>query len=164
MVAARAGDHQPASRELVLGVLADLDPPEAYLPEEAAEVPSGYGRLPVRLVPQPQRAISATPAGSPAPKPTVARWSGILGICALVSFLLIPVTWGLAVLAESEIVLFLGGFGTVLLMFATSIVAIVLAAHVRLRGGWAITGLVTGVLALLMSLLPAAYLLLALLA
>ena len=44
-------------------------------------------------------------------------------------------------------------FGGVLIAFAGSIIGLVLAGKARVKGGWAVAGLVLGIIALLLSVL-----------
>jgi hypothetical protein len=138
---AERGSDEP-DRDDVLAVLARLDPPEAYLPEE------GPGGPAVLRAPSPAR------VARPAAKPDVsgvARASGILGIAALTIFFLTPAIFLGTELLGSEILLYVGVFGAAALSFVTGLVGIALALFARLRGAWAIVGLVTGVLAVLFS-------------
>jgi hypothetical protein len=142
------GAHEP-TREDVLAVLARLDPPEAYLPEEfGAEqasrrpVASRAGRAPAALPTRPEGPV----------RNRTAIASGILGIASMVLLILnLPLLIGLANSNVGELVLFVWYFVTGL-AFIGSVTGISLAASCRLRGSWAITGLVTGLMALLGSL------------
>jgi hypothetical protein len=131
------GSDEPG-RDDVLAVLARLDPPEAYLPEE-----SGGGTPAVR--------VQSTPRAARGTAPTASRAGGIVGLCALGLFLLAPVLFGLAVLTESVGPVY-GVFVAAGLSFLTGLVAITLAVSARLRGPWAIVGLVTGIASALLSL------------
>jgi hypothetical protein len=133
------------SREDVLAVLARLDPPEAYLPEEGSAVnspPSARSSLT-------RPAVRSVHQGNP----RVARSSAILGLLALSSaFVLLPVGYLFAILFDSEIVaLFLCG-GATLIMLVTGVLGIVLGAYARKSGAWALVGIVTGILSLLLAL------------
>jgi hypothetical protein len=141
------GAHEPA-REDVLAVLARLDPPEAYLPEEFRDEQANRPRPVVGRLGQPGfRTRSDGPL-----KNRTALASGILGIASTVLLILnFPLMIGLANINAGELALivwyFLSGFA-----FIGSVTGISLAAHCRLRGAWAVTGLVTGVMAALGSL------------
>jgi hypothetical protein len=128
------------SREDVLAVLARLDPPEAYLPEE----PVGLEQVPWR---RPPRARPVRPARGGDPK--VAKVSGILGLVAVACvLLLIPLVWLVALALGSEEVLFVLGGGTLGLTLIGGILAIVLAIYSRMGSAWAVVGVVTGALSL----------------
>jgi hypothetical protein len=136
------GAEEP-SREDVLAVLGRLDPPEAYLPEEAGEagpVPSRPSSRPRLGQIQPVRPVDQR----------VAKLSGILGLVVLTLLLLgLPIVFGLVILSDSEFVLFAFGGGILALAFVGSALAIVLAAYCRMASGWAIAGLVNGILGIL---------------
>jgi hypothetical protein len=145
--------HGELGRDDVLAVLARLDPPEAYLPEEPSMGPASVRR------PMPSRPAAPTSDS----RMRIARTSGILGICALAMILLIPVVYLVAALTESELVLIGALFGEAGSIFLLGALAIVLAGYARLRGAWAVVGLVTGVISVLFSLAGGLLLLLELL-
>jgi hypothetical protein len=132
-------------REDVLAVLARLDPPEAYLPEEggATDSPpsarSGPIPLAVRSVHQENFRVGRT--------------SAILGLLALSSaFVLLPSGYAIANLFRSEILaLFLCG-GPLMMMLVCGALGVVLGAYARKSGAWALVGIVTGILALVLGL------------
>jgi hypothetical protein len=74
-----------------------------------------------------------------------------VGLCALGLFLLGPMSLAIGIALQSEILIF-GIFGFVGLSFLTGLIAIGLATFARLRGPWAVVGLVTGVTSVLFSL------------
>jgi hypothetical protein len=141
------------SREDVLAVLARLDPPEAYLPEEggATDSPPSSRSGPIRP------AVRSVDQGNL----RVARASAILGLLALSSaFVLLPIGYLIASLFSSEIVaIFLCG-GALLIMLVSGVLGVVLGAYARKSGAWALVGLVTGILALLLMLFMCATLVL----
>jgi hypothetical protein len=160
MLAARVVDEtSPPDRDTVLGVLADLDPPEAYLPEDGPGATVGQGRLPVRLVPASALARGRRPgAGASSARGTqrLALWSGILGIVALLGAVGFgPFLYLLAVAFSSELLLLVGLPCVVVGTLLTAVLAIVLAAMVRLSRHMAIVGLVCGGLTLILDLLAA---------
>jgi hypothetical protein len=122
------------TREDVLAVLARLDPPEAYLPEETAVEPIS------------PRATSREQAVRPARRgdPKVARISGILGLVMMVLALFSPVLgYGIAIPFQS-----LAAFWVVCgivssLAFVSGIIAFVLAIYSRMASAWAGVGVVT---------------------
>jgi hypothetical protein len=133
------------SREDVLSVLARLDPPEAYLTEEggATDLPPSPPRGTIRPAVR-----SAHPGDF-----RVARASAILGLLALSSaFVLLPLGYLIASLFSSELVaLFLCG-GAILTMLVSGVLGIVLGISARKSGAWALVGIVTSIVALLLAL------------
>ncbi len=128
------------SREDVLAVLGRLDPPEAYLPEDGGD----HGPVPSRRS-LGQRVGRVEPARGGHLR--IARASGILGLVVMGLIMLgIPLAYGIAVTFQSEVALIALGGGILAMSFIGSALAIVLAACCRLINGWAITGLVNGVL------------------
>ncbi|MEW4569082.1 hypothetical protein AB1L88_14555 [Tautonia sp. JC769] len=129
-------------RDEVLAVLGRLDPPEAYLPEDGEAGPVVSGPTGMRVPPRP---IQARRSG---------QASGIVGIVALVvtalgTVLSLPV----AELFGSRLILFAGFFGFGFVGLCAGGTAVVLAAFARLRDGWSICGLVTGLLTILFGIL-----------
>lgn len=138
------------TREDVLEVLARLDPPEAYLPEE-------FGEADAPRVAARSRA-SHVPTG-PRSKAKVARISGALGLGALALVLLSPLTYLLAALLESEIVFLLFSGGTAVAAFTGAVLAVTLGIVARRGGVWAIVGIVTGILSMFLCLCGGIFLL-----
>ena len=137
----RGGDE--FLREDVLAVLGRLDPPEAYLPEEEG----GFGAVAARITSGPRPRPTSPTSGA---TDQSAKVSGILGLVAISMLLLgVPMMYGLAVLLQSEAVLFILGGGVLALSLIVSIVGIVLASRCRLSSAWAIVGLVNGILSIL---------------
>jgi hypothetical protein len=135
-------DTEELTREDVLGVLARLDPPEAYLPEETAGRPrSVAATVPARVS---QRA--------PKTNDKLGRASGLLGLGSAGLLLLLPVCWLVAVALNSEVVLFVLGGGTIVLVLIATIVGLVLGIVARKSGTWAIVGIVTSALAQVLAL------------
>jgi hypothetical protein len=134
----------------VLAVLARLDPPEAYLPEESS---SGSTPAPI---PTSRRPSPTSPRSSS----RVGTISGILGILALGMAFSSPLVYIVSDLLGSEILMFAGLFGMACLVFVQGALAIALAIYVRLRGVWAIVGLITGIISVLCFLAGGAFLLL----
>jgi hypothetical protein len=135
-------DNRDLSRDDVLAVLARLDPPEAYLPDEAAgETVRPRPASPARVTPPARKTV-----------PGIAKASGILGVVTLTMlFVFGPLFWLLA--AQ-------GGFGLgeifviAILLFTPliSVVGLVLGLCARLNGAWAIAGVVAGAVSLLVSM------------
>lgn len=148
LLAARNPDD--TDRDAVLAALGRLDPPEAYLPDEV-----GTRMVPAATIP---RAITSGSvyrsqgAADPVrPALPFGKASGIMGLVSVV--LLIPTSTALW-LAFSEhgntsFIVF-SGLCVAILLLAT--LAIIFAALSRLRSGWGVVGLTTGVIALLPSL------------
>ena len=129
-----------ATREDVLEVLSRLDPPEAFLPEDAsAELPSPR--------------VAAVSRTSPARAPRNGRSgqvAGWLGIAAIV----VAIAGGasvypFAVLFESEGMLIVGGLLSITSSVILAALAIALGVHTRREGAWAITGIAAGLIAIL---------------
>ncbi len=134
------------SREDVLAVLGRLDPPEAYLPEDEGHL----GAVPSRMTSGPRAGHAQPVRGG---NHRIAKVSGILGLVALALILLgCPMVVGLFMMTESVALLYILGGMTLALSVIISTLAIVLAGYCRLASGWAIVGLVNGILWLLASL------------
>jgi hypothetical protein len=129
-------------REDVLVVLAKLDPPEAYIPEEG-----GFEATAVLL---PARATR------PAPRTGESRTAmvlGILGLGILALVLLWPLTFvAIHLSGVGQIGLLLLGAESALMMLAGAPV-FVLSLLWRHSGGWAILGMVSGIIGFLAGLL-----------
>jgi hypothetical protein len=124
--------HGEPSREDVLAILATLDPPEAYLPEEG-EATSDASR------PIPATRESTGRAGS-----SRGMGGGILGILSLMGALILPgLALGVALMLDSVQVLFgvLAVSNVLVLTLAT--ISLVLSIRAGLRKRWALTGLIT---------------------
>ena len=148
LLAQRGNDE--LTREDVLSVLGQLDPPEAYLPDEDRSEPLPRQRL---------RPSSSQPREFMAQRQSRAGMaSGILGITAFVLLLLL---YPLALCLPQDIhltyeSLMILWFGFVFITAAGSITGLVLAGRARLKGGWAVTGVIFCVLALFLSVAAAA--------
>jgi hypothetical protein len=132
-------------REDVLSVLARLDPPEAYLPEEDSTIDPALA---------PRRSIR--PSGRPvdAGNTKVARASGILGLVALASVLLmLPCAYVIAGLFHSEALFLVLGGGTLLIILSSAILGITLGCYARKSGAWALVGIVASIVAPFLGLL-----------
>jgi hypothetical protein len=121
------------TREDVLAVLARLDPPEAYLPEETADRPRSVGAtVPARVS---QRAPNLNAKAG--------RASGLLGLGSIGLLLLLPVFWVIAFALQSDVLVLVLGGGTLVLTLIAAIVGLVLGIVARKSGNWAIVGIVT---------------------
>ncbi len=136
-------DTDDITREDVLAVLGKLDPPEAYMPDELDEP---QARRPGVIHTRELKRTAATDDDS-----RIARASGILGIAAVAFFLSLPLSYMIAVAAKSEGVLLALGGVTILLIFVASIVGLALGIRAHPKGAWAIVGIVTSSLALLLA-------------
>ncbi|WP_165221835.1 HAAS signaling domain-containing protein [Aquisphaera insulae] len=149
----RAGrEGEEVSREDVLAVLARLDPPEAYLSEEAeGEVsPRRTGETNRRERSQTASGIKADAAGR-----RLALISGLLGIVSFVtSLLLLPLVYVFVSVAPSASnVLVLGfWFSSTTTIFVLETLGIVLAVRAGLHRPWSVVGLVLGILGVLAAL------------
>ncbi len=136
-------DGEDLSREDVLAVLARLDPPEAYLPEETDVEP----RSPRMTHPRTQ-AVPSLRKGDP----RIAKLSGIIGLVTLAVILLSPLDLLVAMALPSDInvvVFYVLGAGSILLTLIGATSAVVLGITSRMATAWAVVGLVASVLALL---------------
>jgi hypothetical protein len=133
------------SRDDVLAVLARLDPPEAYLPEEDS---------PTDPAPAPRTSIRPTARPVDSGNLKVARASGILGLLALASVLvLLPCAYLIAGLIHSEALFLVLGGGTLLIILSSAILGITFGCYARKSGAWALVGIVTSIVSLFLSLL-----------
>lgn len=129
-------------REDVLAVLAQLDPPEAYLPEEG-----GYEATAVLL---PSRVVGrAQPQARDSRPATVV---GILGLVLLGLVMLVPLTFlmgemGLGDLAEPLLI------AESFLMVLAGVPIFILSIVWRRGGGWAVVGMVAGTIGVIVGLL-----------
>jgi hypothetical protein len=136
----QAGEHEEHTRESVLEVLARLDPPEAYLPDEI----TGEAARPAQSISPRGRVVPTTQQQNS----NAARASGILGLVALFLILLSPLPYALGMALRSEIVMLVGWGGEMLAVFTASVIAIVLGIYARFRGAWAIVGVATSSLSI----------------
>jgi hypothetical protein len=137
------GRHpESLDREDVLAVLARLDPPEAYLPDEATdEVAPARFSGPSRTVRPTQEVQFRLP-----------KASGILGIVSTVMALFAVICYFLAASSafngSLDAIAELLFFGSLAVSFTLGLLAVITAARSRLSGGWAIVGLVTGLISM----------------
>jgi hypothetical protein len=132
------------TREDVLAVLSRLDPPEAYL-HEGGET----------LGPATRGVSTTRPAGGLSLSrelPWTGKVSGILGLCVLTLILLSPVILMIAQSLQASPLLYVLIYGTLSSTFVLSILAIVFGAVARVRGAWAVVGLVAGIIGVLFTL------------
>jgi hypothetical protein len=123
-------------REDVLTVLTQLDPPEAYIPEEGGYEAAAV-LMPSAAVAQPRR--SATPAVTDGDR----RRSTAIGIVGLVLMILVvlwPAAFAVAVSAELAF-LSIGVLAAAGLILFASIPTLVLSILWRRGGGWATVGI-----------------------
>jgi hypothetical protein len=132
-----SGGDEP-TRDDVLAVLARLDPPEAYLPDASEGGPvSVHKGMPTRAA-RPSLKDDAR----------VGWWSGMLGLGAnALLFILVPLTYLIAIGFHSEAPLVIVGGPTVLLVFVAALLGLVLGILTRKSGVWAIVGIVMSLLA-----------------
>jgi hypothetical protein len=134
-------------REDVLAVLARLDPPEAYIPEEG-----GYEATAVLL---PSRPVGRANRGAAESNP--ATVVGILGLLLLGLVILWPVTLLLAGSGGGSGLVLL--YGETFLIVAAGVPIFVLSIIWRRGGPWAIVGMVAGTVGLIAGLATAVLLL-----
>jgi hypothetical protein len=138
-------DPERLGREDVLEVLQRLDPPEAYLPEDVGE---DRERDPVRrFVPS-----ASASTGRHGREGGEGRLGGILGVSALGTMLLTPLFYIVAGQLESELLLFAALFVATILGLAGGLSGLVLGIRGRGQGSWPILGIVSGAIALVLSL------------
>jgi hypothetical protein len=136
------GSEEP-TREDLLGVLSRLDPPEAYLTETAAS----------ELLPIRGASVQQSIPPAPARNYRIGETSCMLGISALLLIsMLLPLAITLVRLGLAYLALMAIWYVVIVTAGVCSVLGIVFAANTRLRGGWAISGLVTSIIALLLSL------------
>jgi hypothetical protein len=143
----RCGPGVDPSREDVLAVLGRLDPPEAYLDFESGE----SVRLPA--FEKPVRPVRSDLVSEPDRLQKLSLVSGICGIVGLMSALLAPVLFFVALGTNSALIFFGGcGFcGLVSLMGGSA--AIVFAGMSRLKTPWSIAGLILGVISVMLAVM-----------
>jgi hypothetical protein len=137
----QTSDAEELTREDVLAVLARLDPPEAYLPDETDGGPVSV------------RGTFTTRATQPALKgdQRVGRASGILGLSALALVLLFPVDYMIAVALNSSQLSLVLMIGNLLLMLSASVLGLALGILARKSRPWAVVGIVASSLAIFLS-------------
>jgi hypothetical protein len=132
------------SREDVLSVLARLDPPEAYLPEEDR---------PINLAPATAGLIRSTARPIDSGNIRVARASAMLGLAGVASAItVLPCAYMIASLFDAAVL----GFGlvvaTILVMFVSGVLSIALGRFARKSGALALVGIVSGALSVAFAL------------
>jgi hypothetical protein len=136
-----ASDAEDLTREDVLAVLARLDPPEAYIPDEIeGQRVSLHSTIPARER-QSGRAASYK----------IGRAAGVLGVSALALLLLLPVEYLIAAALKSEVVAEILLIGTLLVMFIAGVLGLTFGIIARKSGPSALVGIVTSSLALVLS-------------
>lgn len=138
--------REEPSRDDVLAVLARLDPPEAYVPEEE----SSERTVAHRELPRPNQQSAIRNPQSTRREGRAAKTGGILGIASLALMLFLPVVWVVAMILESEELAIFGLllFGSA--MFVTGVLGLIFSIYAGARGAWSITGMITCGIALLM--------------
>ncbi len=138
-----ARDIDDLGRDDLLAVLARLDPPEAYLPEEFQASPASAGFPSPRL--RPTVGHEEVSKG--------AKVGGIMGVTALVwgAFLPVPLILLVASTGAIQEVYAIGCFGLIGLVSLGGIVSIILGIYTRFRDAWAVLGVVAGGFAMVFS-------------
>lgn len=129
------------TRDEVLAVLARLDPPEAYLPEDAAPLDRPTTQRETTRPFRNQQSATSNPQS--------ARTGGILGLISLSFTLIVPASYVVGLMLESWELALLGILLTGSTMFVTALLGIIFSLRTGLRGAWSVTGLITGGVALL---------------
>lgn len=139
LLEASAGEEP--TRDDVLAVLARLDPPEAYLPEDAVSLErSTAQREPTR---------SSRNQQSPRSEGRAGRVGGILGLVSLSFVLIVPAAYTVGAMLESWELALLGILLGGSTMFVTGVLGIIFSLYAGLRGAWSVTGIVTSGVALM---------------
>ncbi len=144
-------EGEDLTREDVLAVLTRLDPPEAYLPEEAGDAISVSTRR--SLGP---RAVRPVRTGDP----RLAKLSGILGLVVTALILLSPAEWMIGALFQSNTLIVTLWVGTIFLVFVGGILSVTLGIASRMGSAWAVAGILTGSFSLIIALIVGLLLLL----
>lgn len=140
------GNEEP-TRDDVLAVLSRLDPPEAYVPEDAAFERPTAQRETARPLRNPQSAIN-NPQSSRR-EGRAARTGFILGLVSLSFVLIVPAVYMVGLMLESWEIALLGILLTGSTMFVTGVLGVIFSLYSGLRGVWSITGMITSAVALL---------------
>jgi hypothetical protein len=130
------------TREDVLAVLARLDPPEAYLPEEGATDSPAMAHGPIRSAARPAHNGNSR----------VARTSGVLGIVSSSWLVLLALSYLLAEVSGA-VLPFYACLGMSPIVLVCAVLGITLGFYARKGGAWAVVGIVTSILGVLFSLL-----------
>jgi hypothetical protein len=138
-------------REDVLTVLTQLDPPEAYIPEEG-----GYEAAAV-LLPAASTSLARRPQTSDVTSGEKKRATiiGILGLVLLGVVVLWPAVYILAALGSFGEGAIIGLLALSLIMFVAAIPTLVLSILWRRGGAWATVGIIAGALGLVVGALSA---------
>lgn len=140
LLADRGGDEP--DRDDVLAVLARLDPPEAYLPDDLDDAaPAARPRI---------RAVASASRAPSGDDPRIARASGILGLVAMALIFLTPAVFLLGELTGSEIILIGGMLVTLAFVVFGGVLAIALGIFAKFRQVWSMIGVLAGSLALVL--------------
>ncbi len=147
-------DSESITREDVLDVLRRLDPPEAYLTNEDNS----------ENLNRPRQSLTGT-TGRTTHREIVrlqgnnaGRIGGIVGISTLVTLLFgVPIGWFIAASLDSILILYSTIFLTAFLGFAGSISGLDLSIRGRSQGILPIFGIVTSVIALLVTLIGSGF-------
>jgi hypothetical protein len=138
----QASDADELTREDVLAVLARLDPPEAYIPDEIeGQRVSQRATIPTRG----QRAVSTSYY-------KIGRAAGILGLSALALVLLLPIEFLLAVALNTQVAVEILFLGTLLAISIAGTLGFTFGIIARKSGPWALVGVVTSSLSLVLFL------------
>jgi hypothetical protein len=134
----QASDSGELTRDDALAVLARLDPPEAYIPDD------------MECLAAPALTSRSTPA-VPRSDHRTGRVSGILGLAALTFVVIYPALFMIALSLQSQFVALALCGVTLALAFPAGVLGLVLGVYSRKSGAWAVVGIAASVLSLLLS-------------
>ena len=140
-------DAGSIDRDDVLAVLARLDPPEAYLPDEAVDGPT----VPRRMITPASGVSGRTPRSAVPTEARVAKAGGILGLISTGMVMVTMILTLLAEMSDSDGLFYVLSCGALGITLPTALLTIVLSAYARLHNAWAVVGLVTGIMSGLMA-------------
>lgn len=140
-------DTSTLSREDILEILARLDPPEAYIPEECTIPTTQHSPKLSRKLP--------SPLATPAPKINrIGLLGGILGSTSFgLLFVLNLLVYVLAVALNSEFLLIAGSIVVGFLGFAGGLFGLILGIMGRNQGAMPIIGIASGIMAIMASII-----------
>jgi len=134
--------NEEPTRDDLLAVLGQLDPPEAYVPEDAATFERPTAQR------EPVRASQRTSAPSRR-EGRAAKAGFILGLVSLSFLLIVPAVYTVGLMLESWEIALLGILLAGSTMLVTGVLGMIFSLYSGLRGPWSVTGLIASAVALL---------------
>ncbi len=128
------------TRDDVLAVLARLDPPEAYIPDEieSHDAPTRL-RSTFQTMPLPRRSTRRT-----------ALTSGLLGVVALTLVVIVyPALYMIALTEQSQVLALVFCGATLMFALPAGLLGLVLGIYSRKSGAWAVVGIAASIPAFL---------------